>query len=750
MKKEEMSVNPVTLSFRGEQQCLERGFLDSYTKKYIRQVRIALYLALAVIAIFGAFDLMHVPTKYYALWFVRYGILCPLFILVIFISYYPFFARDMHYVLACLEFVTGACLISLMAYVGHSSLDYVSPGNLMLVFAFGYLICRMRFIYATVAGLLLLAVYNIMLLQVFGSMEKIFFTYNLYLCLFSLVGMFACYYMEYYERRDFYLMALLKDEQKKVKRAKENLMKEVRNRTRELRFRQNDLLEAQRIGHICNWSHDLITEELCWSEEFFRIAGLKSQKPTMELFYSLLNDEDVKRLKSIFAEASKDEGEKEIDLKLVRPDGEIRYLNTRWVSVYDDTGKEIKRFGTNHDITKQKIAEERLENARKMEALGFMAGSVAHDLNNILTGLVGYPELLMMEMDKDNQFLPTVKIIHKSGKRAAAVVSDLLTVARNVAMVKEPANLNHIIMEYFHSPEREKLGSGFPDVTISTRLDSNIHNISCGKIQVMKCLMNLVINGVEAIKEKGAVVISTRNLYVKTPFPDSSKMQAGEHVVLSVSDTGCGLSEEDRQHIFEPYYTKKVVGRSGTGLGLAIVRNIIEAHEGGIKVDSDEHGTLFDLYFPATHESIVTDDKAQPAVSFQGNKERILVIDDDRVQLDIARQMLNIMGYSVEVVNSGEKAIDYLKENSVDLLILDMLMEPGINGRETYEQIIRIHPGQKAIIVSGYSKTEDVEYIQKLGAGSYMNKPYTLKKLAQAILNTLNPPDPNNTNHSSF
>jgi len=173
--------------------------------------------------------------------------------------------------------------------------------------------------------------------------------------------------------------------------------------------------------------------------------------------------------------------------------------------------------------------------------------------------------------------------------------------------------------------------------------------------------------------------------------------------------------------------------RSGTGLGLAVVWNTVQDHKGYIDVKSSEKGTVFELYFPVTRDQITEDKENVPAAEYQGHGEKILVVDDEENQREIACGMLTKLDYKAEAVSSGQEAIKYVKENPVDLIVLDMVMPKGINGRDTYEEIIKIRPRQKAIIASGYAKTKEVDMAQKLGAGKYIKKPYTLEKVGLAV-----------------
>ena len=203
--------------------------------------------------------------------------------------------------------------------------------------------------------------------------------------------------------------------------------------------------------------------------------------------------------------------------------------------------------------------------------------------------------------------------------------------------------------------------------------------------------------------------------------------------MLSVSDDGSGISSDDLKRIFEPFYSKKTLGRSGTGLGLAVVWNTVEIHEGYIDVKTDAGGTRFDLYFPATRGELPEDASVLPMENYMGYGERILVVDDEEQQRDICYRMLKTLGYEIITVASGEEAVAYLKENTVDLVLLDMIMDPGLNGRETFERIVQLNPRQKAIIVSGFSETADVKAVLKMGAGQYVRKPVMLEKLGIAV-----------------
>jgi two-component system cell cycle sensor histidine kinase/response regulator CckA len=420
--------------------------------------------------------------------------------------------------------------------------------------------------------------------------------------------------------------------------------------------------------------------------------------------------------------------------------GELRQIAWHNGLMRDEQGRIIGTLSAGEDITERKRteealreSEEKLSRSKKMESLGLLAGGVAHDLNNVLSGIVSYPDLLLLELPEDSPFRNSIEAIKKSGDRAVAVVQDLLTAARGVATTKEPLNLNDLIDDYLDSPEFNKLKQFHPTVTVKTNLNTDLLNISGSHVHIRKVVMNLVSNASEAIKDSGNITISTVNRYVDTPLRGYDDINVGEYAVLSVSDDGSGISSDDLERIFEPFYTKKVMGRSGTGLGLAVVWNVVQDHKGYIDVTSNKNGTAFELYFLITREEISDKDVSISIKDYKGNGETILVVDDVESQREISCKILDSLGYKTKAISNGEETVEYLKKHSVDLILLDMIMDPGINGRETYERIIKIHPNQKAIIVSGFAETEEVKEAQKLGAGKYIKKPLTLERIGMAV-----------------
>jgi nitrogen-specific signal transduction histidine kinase/ActR/RegA family two-component response regulator len=378
--------------------------------------------------------------------------------------------------------------------------------------------------------------------------------------------------------------------------------------------------------------------------------------------------------------------------------------------------------------------EARLQRAQKMEAIGTLAGGVAHDLNNILSGLVGYPELLLMDIPEGSETRIIVETIKNSGEKAAAIVQDMLTLARRGVAVADVIELNRVVRDYLGSPELTKLKSVHPHVTIRSDLAPAVFNILGSPVHLGKTIMNLVTNAAEAMPDGGEITINTQNCYVDRPIHGFESVLEGEYVMLRVADTGVGISAQDLERIFEPFYTKKKMGRSGTGLGMAVVWGTVKDHSGFIDARSIEgKGTVFDLYFPITRQNVIIEAEELPIDRYRGAGESVLVVDDIKEQRDLAAFMLKRLDYQVDTVASGEEAVQYIRKTPVDILVLDMIMEPEMDGLDTYRQILAISPGQKAIIASGFSESERVLEAQRLGAGPYIKKPYRMEQIGMAL-----------------
>jgi len=374
---------------------------------------------------------------------------------------------------------------------------------------------------------------------------------------------------------------------------------------------------------------------------------------------------------------------------------------------------------------------EKLERAERMESLGILAGGVAHDLNNMLGPLVGYPELILRKLPEDSSIRSQIQKISRSAQDAADVIQDLLTLARRGRYEMSSTNLNDVINSYIDTPSFIKLCEGNRNVDLDIQLANKLPNIYGSSAHLQKVIMNLIINAFDAMQTGGRLIIHTSHKYINVLESGHEQIEPGNYVICQVKDTGMGISSEDINKIFEPYFSKKKLGASGSGLGLSVVYGILKDHKGYYDIFSKEgEGTEFILYLPIyedKEEQFTLDD-----INIEGI-ENVLVVDDVEEQRVLAADFLTNLGYNVNTVNNGHEAIKYLKDNEAELVILDMIMERDFDGLDTFREIITFKPDQKVIIVSGFSATERVVEMQKLGAGQYIRKPYTLDSLGRAV-----------------
>ncbi len=460
--------------------------------------------------------------------------------------------------------------------------------------------------------------------------------------------------------------------------------------------------------------------------------------------YGLLNEEGRKTLDQLVKEVFK--GRKElppVEYQIKGKGGREFWALSNSKFFYEE-GVPKRGMSVVHDLTQIRKAEAekrqleiKLQNAKKLESLGTLAGGVAHDLNNILGGIVTYPELLLVDLPPDSPLKDPLLTIKKSGEKAAEIVQDLLTLARRGVSKKQVLNLNQIVSEFMTSPEYRKITEAHNNLEVETRITENLLNLLGSEVHIGKSLMNLVSNAVDAMPNSGHITISTRNCYIDKPHQGFEVIPEGEYCALAVADTGIGISENDLQQIFEPFYTRKSMGRSGTGLGMSVVWGTIKDHGGYIDIVTEEgSGTEFVLYFPVSRSE---QKKVTPLHidEYIGKGESILIVDDVPEQRELAERMMARLGYRVDTAASGEEAILLVQQNPYDLVILDMIMPDGMNGLETYREILKIAPDQKAVIASGFSEKKLVSDAENIGVGSYVRKPYTLEKIGLAVRSQL-------------
>jgi PAS domain S-box-containing protein len=547
----------------------------------------------------------------------------------------------------------------------------------------------------------------------------------------------------------------LKDERADLLRTREKLKQEIVVRVNSekalRRSEQKYRLLAENIQDVI-WMMDMKFTFTYVSPSIERLQGWSSKEYLKLGLKKVLTPTSLNRVLDEFNrqyELGRESGSfarsSTLELELLRREGSTVWAEVTASFLLSEDGRPIGVLGMARDITERRRAEkekrelrESLARSKKMEALGTLAGGVAHDLNNVLSGIVSYPDLLLLDLPQDSPLRRPIEVIRESGKKAAAIVQDLLTLARRGVPTVDLVNLNDLVGEYLISPEYHRLRSFHPFIEVETRLEPELLNMMGSPIHLLKTLMNLVSNAAEAMPEGGKIIIATENRYLDRSLKGKA-VREGDYAVLRVSDSGVGIPAEDLHRIFEPFFTKKQMGRSGTGLGMAVVWGTVQDHQGYIDVQSVEgRGTDVTVFLPGTRKESSTPGPQDSLDAFKGSGETVLVVDDIKEQREIAARIVEQLGYVSRSAESGEQAVELLKHERMDLLILDMIMDPGIDGLETYHQVKKLHPCQKAIITSGYAETERVKMAQRLGVGGYLKKPYTVHSLAAAIKSELN------------
>ena len=482
----------------------------------------------------------------------------------------------------------------------------------------------------------------------------------------------------------------------------------------------------------------IIAEEVIGTTQHWR-AFYKEQRPCMA---DLLVDESLETIPHWYSE-------KYTKSKLVEdayegldyfPDmvGGEKWLRFTSVGIRDSQGNVVGAIETLEDVTEGKKAEEEKEklersllHAQKMKAIGTLAGGIAHDINNLLMGIQGYASLILLDTDVDDPHYRKLKSIEEQVKSGADLTGQLLGFARGGRYAVKPTDLNEVVKKTSTIFGRTK-----KEIAIHQKYQEGLWPVEVDRGQIEQVLLNLYVNAWQAMAGGGELYLETANIVLDENYAKASSVAPGEYVKISVTDTGIGMDEKTRARIFEPFFTTKEMGR-GTGLGLATVYGIIKGHKGIINVYSEKgQGTTFNIYLPASEkevaqENIVSDTRLT-------GKETILIIDDEEVIIEVTREILEGLGYTIFAAGSGREAIDTYNKNKekIDLVILDMIM-PEMGGGETFDRLKEINPDIKVILSSGYALNGQANKIMERGIYAFIQKPFSVMSLSQRVREVL-------------
>jgi signal transduction histidine kinase/DNA-binding response OmpR family regulator len=410
--------------------------------------------------------------------------------------------------------------------------------------------------------------------------------------------------------------------------------------------------------------------------------------------------------------------------KRIKIENEDNFL----LSVADNLAGIIVRKKTEEEKVK---LYQQLNHAHKMEAIGTLAGGIAHDFNNLLMGILGYTSLMLMKIDKTHPFFEKLKIIEQQVESGAELTRQLLGFARGGKYEVKPINVNELIIKALDIFGRTK-----KEITVHKNLQADLDTIEADRGQIEQVLFNLYVNAWQAMPSGGSLYIETKNVMLDEKQFSTYKVEPGPYVKISVADTGIGIDAETQKRIFEPFFTTKGIGK-GTGLGLASAYGIIKNHGGTINVYSEKgHGTTITVYLPSSAAKAV-EAKPDEGDLLTGD-ETILIVDDERANTESVKELLEILGYTVMVGNSGEEAIGLFRENpgTIQLVILDMIM-PEMNGRETLVKLMELDKNVRVLLSSGYSIDGEAKTILDLGCSGFIQKPFRIEELSQKIREVL-------------
>jgi PAS domain S-box-containing protein len=403
-----------------------------------------------------------------------------------------------------------------------------------------------------------------------------------------------------------------------------------------------------------------------------------------------------------------------------------------WVSwtnkaITDEDGNVVGILAIGNDITERRRLEDQLRQALKMEAIGTLAGGVAHDFNNLLMAIQGNASLMLLETDPSHPNYEKLKSIEQSVLSGSELTHQLLGFARGGKYEVKPTDLNELIQK-----TSGMFGRTRKEIRIHSKYQQDIWTTEVDTGQIEQVLLNLYVNAWHAMPGGGELYLETENVTVDEKFVKPYRVEPGDYVKISVTDSGIGMDAQTRQRVFEPFFTTKEMGR-GTGLGLASVYGIVKNHGGFIDVYSERgHGTIFKIYLPASQRGAYREEE-MPGDTLRGT-ETILLVDDEEIVLEVSVQLLKSLGYKVMTARSGREALDVLSEDqdNIDMVILDMIM-PGMGGGETYDEMKGVDPNIRVLLSSGYSIDGQAREILDRGCNAFIQKPFNMRELSHKI-----------------
>lgn len=495
------------------------------------------------------------------------------------------------------------------------------------------------------------------------------------------------------------------------------------------------LLKAQRIAHVGDWELDLQTGSAVWSRELRRIFGVSQDvKGSVDTLMELIQPGDRERVRKAIDDAIDGERSYDLEYRIVRPDGETRVLRSMGRVIRDAENSPLRMIGIAQDITEHKQLEDQFHQAQKMEAVGTLAGGIAHNFNNLLTAIQGNASLMLMDLSPDHAHHDRLKSIEAMVESGASLANRLLGFAQGGAVDIGELQPNSLL-----SNTLEIFAAAHKSITVATEFQSGVSEVLADPNQLEQVFMNLFINAAQAMANQGTLRVRTTDARLDERSVQPHDVPPGQFVKIEVSDTGIGIDSETQERVFDPFFTTRDIGE-GSGLGLASAYGIIQSHGGFITVKSEPgQGSTFTVFLPAMFPKVSArssgpteqDEKRTPELS---GGESIMMIDDDLMVTSTGRALLEYHGYSVSVANSGKEALQILDQTAEppDLIILDIVM-PKMDGHTVMQKLQKNRPEIKVLLATGYPIKRDVQSTYAQGYSGIIRKPFKPEELISRI-----------------
>jgi len=504
-----------------------------------------------------------------------------------------------------------------------------------------------------------------------------------------------------------------------------------------LQINSQRLRDAQRIAHIGNWELDLSNNRLTMSDEVYRIFELNSDdfSDPWAAFLNTVHPDDLEKVNSAFNESLENKKPYSIDHRICMPDGTIKNVHGRCEIFYNSKGEATQIIGTIQDMSEQIAMEDAMRRTQKMDALGKLTGGIAHDYNNMLGVIMGYADILQSELREKAQpkLEKYAQNIYSAGARGANLTKKLLSFSRTKTSDAQWVNLNTIL-----NSEQDMLQKTLTArVKLVYELADNLWPIWIDQNDFENAIVNLSINAMHAMQGVGQLTVHTYNTHINESSSLVPQTGSGDYIVLSVTDTGCGMDQATRDKIFEPFYTTR--GEQGTGLGLSQVYGLIKRSKGHITVHSKQgHGARFTLYFPRCYEK--QHDKVLSIKDTPANltaDETILVVDDEPALLELTCKILSQQGYKTINAKNANDALKILKNEKIDLMLSDIIM-PDMDGYKLAAIVKRQHPDTRIQLTSGFNDNSYIDTEKNSLYGNLLHKPLSSRTLLKRIDELLN------------